>query len=276
MRTLLIACFAVVIQLQHAVPKKTYQVKANQDGTSNGVKPSVPESKGAVAGPSPHKEQNGAKDEANKANWVESIRAPVLNNWAVLAVTMWGIIILIKQTRATRKAAEAAEKSAEFIVNAEKAWILVTCTPFLPVGTEPGDLEPGGKPRAIRIPLKVMNYGKSPGWITSMAYEMTVVSAESDLPQEPKYAERQLAGDERILAPDSVIRIEDLIALRDEFVSVNAKEKGMYVYGRIIYRDIFRQERETRFCYLYRPPSSVSAVPNGFFVGGPKGYNIQT
>jgi hypothetical protein len=51
----------------------------------------------------------------------------------------------------------------------------------------------------------------------------------------------------------------------------------LYVYRAINYRDIFGKEHETKYCFMFRPYSTVAnPAPRGFYVDGPNGYNTAT
>src|SRR5579864_4205914 len=92
----------------HAIPEQADQATHDQDSTNKTINtPGAPDSEPTK--PLSTKKQSGADDEANQAGWCEHLLAPIFNNWATLAVTIWGIYILIDQTKATRKAAEAAQ-----------------------------------------------------------------------------------------------------------------------------------------------------------------------
>jgi len=116
----------LVAGIFHAVPKEAYQAKTKEDSTNNPINSPVPENKRAIPRPSPQKEQESTNNETNQPSWCERILTPVFANWPTLAVTIWGILVLIQQTRATRKAAEAARDSVRLQQAAMQQWITVT------------------------------------------------------------------------------------------------------------------------------------------------------
>ena len=108
----------------HAVPEQAYQAKDNQGDTKQSVNTPAAGNKGPpVPRPSSQKEQKGPDDETNHSDWCKYLLAPVFDNWANLAITAWGILILINQTKATRKAAEAARDSVLLQQTGMQQWI---------------------------------------------------------------------------------------------------------------------------------------------------------
>ena len=56
----------------------------------------------------------------------------------------------------------------------------------------------------------------------------------------------------------------------DEFQLVMSKQRQLYVYGFVTYKDTFGLPRGSRFCFCY------SGNPPKFVYGGPPAYNKYT
>jgi hypothetical protein len=133
MRTWLVIglLFGSLFQL---VPKQADKLQTNQhDGkhlSSPPPKPTGGTENLSVSGPSPVKKEDAANGKAHQPTWRERFFPPLLSNWPLVAVAIWGILVAIRtlnaikeQTKATRIAAEASEKSVNLQATALRQWV---------------------------------------------------------------------------------------------------------------------------------------------------------
>jgi hypothetical protein len=168
-------------------------------------------------------------------------------------------VIYYFQLRAMREsvlqasvAAGAAEKSADALKLAERAWIMadIKFEEGMRI-TEGTTSTKGGALRQhtmVNARLICTNNGKTPAWITRVHIKLRI---DSKVPSEPQW----LQGD-----ADYVNSIPEPIAVNDnhEFNPQYLTCEGfttdtefLIVYGTVKYRDVFSPERETRFGYTY-------------------------
>lgn len=121
-------------------------------------------------------------------NWAENILAPLINNWPLVGVAVWGIIVAIKtlrvlreQTEATRKAAEATQASVNTLVDSERAWLVV-------IAESPCNLSRTKNTwiyQGFGFEWRVKNCGRTPAHIKRIGARFHSVRNFEELPREP-------------------------------------------------------------------------------------------
>jgi hypothetical protein len=282
--------------------KKNTEGNKSQDTKKNNPSPVI----GAASVPS-QPQPNSKKDEINtppddRVHKVDVVALPV--DWyyriyvglTAVAVFVGGITarFLWRQMRANEIAANAAMVSAQSVMNAERAWILITRVDN-PTGLYFADnlsYIPG-----INYHFRVV--GHTPARITGQGFRFHPVPRRSgggptdpDLPEVPDYRGRGQSTDipegGRIIAPetDFVIAdwLENLHLSAEEFEELRQGTTIMCAYGFIAYQDGFERRAETRFCYVYdfawggvmTSPEGTVLNPQGFRLGGRPQYNRAT
>jgi hypothetical protein len=169
-----------------------------------------------------------------------------------------------EQTKNAKISAIAALKSSEAVMNAERAWVMVSLewqnTRGL-INTSSGSR---GENTNFAVRLVCTNQGKTPAWITEK--RIRAVSVDP-LPPEPDIDGTQLIQKlETLSAGQESIREEDVTA-----EGLMAAGKTTAIYGIVRYRDIFRNDHYTTFGYCVFQGN----VPLGRIVALPK-YNENT
>jgi hypothetical protein len=176
-----------------------------------------------------------------------------------------------RQTTLLRKSADAASLNAEILVNSERAWVQVEV-----IGDADWVKEPGGSTKIWFRPL-LKNFGRTPATIESMVVRPHLLPRDESfpdpplLPPEPDYVSPQSAFTDKHAFLPPVMGINPLaIAINDgDFEAMKKREMFLYVYGKIIYRDISGEGRESRFCNLYWiPPDESHPAQEGFMTTG--------
>jgi len=139
--------------------------------------------------------------------------------WWLCILGVPTLIYLIIQTDATRKAANAALLNAQAVVNAERAWILVTKT------------REGAKFR-----WKIKNFGRTPGRVVAIRHSISVSgrlvqTAElSCLPailapgEDWKFAEFDVSNWPGVVARTEILHFQCLIQYRDVLMGTEIQE----------------------------------------------------
>jgi hypothetical protein len=164
------------------------------------------------------------------------------------------------------KQAEAAERSAQAIMNAERARIVCKFKRIVS-GRE-------------LFGLSISNCGRTPALLIDVKFQtrMPMTLNTVQLPESPYYGPetefehaRVLCAGEAWDAHDWTTRVSPSELTEEAFREIKSSERRYYIYGRVEYRDVFRDQRyETRFCYMYSP------MLDDFIVFGPRDYTMYT
>jgi hypothetical protein len=168
--------------------------------------------------------------------------------------------ILVEYNKATRDAADAAKQNAEFaqrsveaMISKERARIRIEMDDLKLAS--PGDALPFDK-----ITFNVFCEGTTPAYIVDADATPKVTDSEKPVDSKPHLPLGPLAS---VLHPSPTpIEIDchiydDLDDTKREAIK---EGKGAFVhfYGKVIYKDVFDNIRETRFRYLWK----VTNIPN--------------
>lgn len=250
--------------------------------------PSVPSSTSAsvsaqISQPTPDSRQHSTESKAGNLLSTRLFDALVAN-WPMIvvgAVGIWaalrtlGVIhrqtdIMQTQTKATEIAANAAQSSAQAVINSERPWIDVRVQPH---------------PTIVgNYIFRAANTGRTPAVFRSGQAAYIFRSSPSSLPVPPLYDDYPFPipnnsflvhGEEFEIYPHPGVSPESIIESRLKQGTLKADDVLIF-YGRIIYDDVFEIDKpgyiphETRWCY--------ACLENGrrFVRVGPDGYNIYT
>jgi hypothetical protein len=180
---------------------------------------------------------------------------PFWSNWVLVLVTGVAVWLakgtlddLKEQTSATKVSADAAKLSAQAVINAERAWIMVDVDWNNP-GNWGGHILYGSDSISLALKICCRNDGRSLAWITEKyicAEMVEALTAKPDFTNPENVVQRQVQplaaskGDEGRIVKVSCPSQPSL-----------RKQRLFVVYGRVKYRTIFdTQEGETTFGYL--------------------------
>jgi hypothetical protein len=130
----------------------------------------------------------------------------------------------------------------------------------------------------VRFSGDAKNLGETPAIILSARHDAKVLVEGEKLPILPPYLDKETADStNEAIAPEGGMPVQwDITegALDD----INTGKATFYVFGRILYKDIFNERRETRYCFRYYPPKQGhdGTIHIGFFVEGPSEYQRMT
>ncbi|MHB8411146.1 MAG: hypothetical protein ACYDDI_04275 [Candidatus Acidiferrales bacterium] len=169
--------------------------------------------------------------------------------------------IMDRQTKTT-------EDSVKAFIESERAWLM---------GDKVGVISAADpdQPRAVYwISVPMMNFGKTVAHIYETSAKAGIYS---HLPPIPDYP--QLPPCDFVVVPGG---FRDLwVGIQPQDMDYIRKRSGanlLYVYGFVKYRDIGKNERESRFCYFYQIPTTYHPDPEGFYPCGnaPSAYTKCT
>jgi len=210
------------------------------------------------------------------ALWLEGI--------ALLAIFIWDRIdasaqhkqtltqmkIMESQARGTEIAANAATKSADALINSERAWVVAGLRPY---ATQFGDrrwYRKDGAPltteevtagKHLRYWLTITNMGRGPAQILGVALNYTCLGkGVTDLPESGvgesalksyRPFEHLLGGDGQAVEIGEAIDVGWYIG--DDFDAIKKLEKTAVIHGWIKYRHMFSTTDDcySDFCYVY-------------------------
>lgn len=182
-------------------------------------------------------------------------------------------VFTVRLARATKIAADAAKLSADAALAAESARILI-----LPISHNywtaagqyaalfPNSPQMGRLSTKITVDLTFRNYGRTPGSLIAMGAALASEARPPPIVSPPKQR-RFNAGLPELPLPvksvltqgedTEVIRIDlpDLLEMSDA-VAISNGQKSIWLYGYLIYSDVFERECEERFAFRLRPDKS--------------------
>ncbi len=163
-----------------------------------------------------------------------------------------------KQTRNTAIAAEAAEKNAEAVVNAERAWIMTTIDHADLVHIQDTEnLQTGEFTSVVYLTLNYKNVGRIPCWVTDKAVWFLILDS---IPNDPVFdvpAQRFIETEPMVPGEPHHINLSQLTCKGVHVMVLSGGGGGEggnvpVVYGYVRYRDPFGSNRETRFGYMVK------------------------
>jgi hypothetical protein len=208
------------------------------------------------------------------------------------------------QAQATKDAAEAAQKSAQALMDGERAWLLVEDVeiPSDPIAVaiqEAGDgpVHVNGSFFGLPIPgaiFNIRNYGKTPGRILTTEARLEIGPSRTSPPNpEEVYGGIPFKAVTALLTGAEIETIEEHVvpqggeraeiaryhslnsSLSDEKLTrIKNDADFLWAYGVIRYRDVYDRDHETRFCYRYIVPPEEPICH--LCLRGPEQYNKAT
>ena len=185
---------------------------------------------------------------------------------------------------AAKAAAEAAKRSADIATNSERAWIITSQVKF---SSNWPDLANQGAPEKSKILIEIHNSGRSPAEIESTHVVAIVFPTGWQFPDTPVYGDTEeifqiTAMPGEIISADEkrsmLCRIQHVELLTNEQVAeIMRREKTLYCYGRVRYKDISGSQRETHFgYYFYVRENTSDDRPQAMYRLGNRAYNFTT
>jgi hypothetical protein len=166
----------------------------------------------------------------------------------------------------------AISRQVRHIATSERAWLVANI-----VKVEILNIP---SPSPVGAIVRVVNKGKTPGFISEAGGAIEALMTGKSLPDTPiEYLDRNIGrwkGRGMPLVPEDS---------RGRWVSgeinganvVWAGASVLWIHGYIKYRDAFGNKiRETRFCFRWIPPSNAAGLGEQFLLDGPSGYNEAT
>ena len=186
----------------------------------------------------------------------------VLNN--IQRQTEFGV----SAAQAALQCANAALESSQAIVDSGRPWIVVTVEPLLTI-------EHGFKVMAT-------NRGRTPARILAKADCVKIAQDETKLPETPDYDSGKsatpfepiilLPGESAGIRPFRRSDVRSHCASEDQLKRLEKWEEKLFVYGRVIYRDLIspldQPNHETDWCCWY-----VCGEKDALVLAGPPEYN---
>ena len=174
----------------------------------------------------------------------------------------------VSAAQAALQCANAALESSQAIVDSGRPWIVITVEPLLTV-------EHGFKVMAT-------NRGRTPARIMAKNDCVKIVQDETKLPSTPDYGGGKsatpfepiilLPGESAGIRPFRRTDVRSYCASDDQFRKVEKWEEKLYVYGRVVYRDLIspmdQPNHETDWCCWY-----VYGDKDALVIAGPPEYN---
>ena len=214
--------------------------------------------------------------------WYEWLIPAVLSflaNLALVGVAIWGVNVAAnsleevrRQAKATEDAATAAKDSAQAVINAERAWVMVDmrfCLGSHLTKITSGD---GSIHTAAKVEISLQNCGPTPAWIfeqwvcLEVANFVVMSATEYPTPQFPQFGKEGKKSSVNYSILPMVKGQEPekwTTSIDDDGWATDDNGRYVHIYGVVRYRDAFSSLRETYFGYgvwngqLERMPSEA-------------------
>jgi len=166
--------------------------------------------------------------------------------------------ILNDSVAAANKSANAALLNAQALIDSERAWIMVDVETRPPGVTQSTNAQPNQRFTMIDVKVICSNEGNTVAWITEKRSFFGIIT--NGLPHEFTHLRCTVFQREpEALAPGGTTEIN--------VHSLAAGYRGdggnlIVFYGFVKYRDIFNQDRETRFGYLVNIDNRLERIPD--------------
>jgi len=142
---------------------------------------------------------------------------------------------------------KAANRTAKYVMNADRAWLMVDVDSVPGMGAAYGSEMVNGVHVAntsVRIRIQCRNDGKTPAWITEIRARLNVISGYVKSPD--LESTEVLEPNPEPVAPQARSAVHD-----HTLTCTKIAEPGqiLVLYGVVFYRDMFEAERYTTFGY---------------------------
>ena len=289
---------AVVVAIILPVHWQKETAKPNKQGNENTSKDKPKEISPATSIP------NQVPNQVNQTTTNTEINEPVdeskgylkrllgpenLPNIGLLYAGVMGIIIgiltlfvLVAQTNATKRAADAAYLNAEAVIKAQRPWL------FIPMGNEFLDignpiLPDVGDNRVASVTFDLKNFGKTPARVVEQKVYLYIGNSPSSIPYDKAFISTGSNPDNYTFAPDTVIHVQAPLypnphITQQDRQAILAGARFLWLCGYCKYRNAseVRDEPpfETRFCFLW---VNITNRPEPFWITrGPYEYSNAT
>jgi hypothetical protein len=187
-----------------------------------------------------------------------------------------GLVGTKKAAEAAREGAEAANKTAGVMMEAERAWVAI----FIPPEKDGSTYRPGPAETLTILYVKpaLKNFGKTIAVAKTMKARLQLVPVKEALPPIPIYdsAETQTLTGDITLFPEVPFQPFSLGISNGDMRRVFNREVNLWVYGYVDFIDAFGRPWETKFCMVFHIPGGFNPNPQGFYISGPEEYNRST
>ena len=195
------------------------------------------------------KHEQPEKERAGKQphDWVDWLNA--FSTFVIAAFTVGMVVVIRIQIR-------------EYRIR-ERAWVTFLI-PEKPIVQK----KRNGQPDGYSVIGFVKNVGNTPAIVTRKFHFTSVIDKGKSLDLIPPYLQIEESQTEYQMIPEAV---EPAIGSLNEFEMLNIRKLEIYVLGQIVYKDVFGEPHETRYCFRYYPEPTVGRQP-GFYPEGPSPY----
>jgi len=216
-------------------------------------------------------QEKEAKDDNKYALW------GFVLNFALVLVTGVIAIYAVVQANAGQASAKAAIKSYETVRDLERPWILARMEPPDPDMTIPDSEWVKDTSKKKELVYVIRNYGRSPAWVKKHWSGIKVLTNSSDLPDKPEYDPKQWTIDinlSEFYEPGK--RRRNILSIPYGLVwELIERNRFLYIYGWIEYRDVWGDQHETHFSFFYHVPQTGDWNPQQFY-SEPATWNYES
>jgi hypothetical protein len=202
----------------------------------------------------------GPKAEECKSFWERTTSDPVA--FYTLGVFIFTGVLGISTIflwQVTRTAADAGKVSADALMNAERAHVMLESVQV--VGIDEIAISASPQEGKIYIVYRMRNYGRTPAWTKNVTFQTQLNDTDkSGLARPPIYDNPTETLANYAIPPEGYydtfdkFEIQNFLLSRDDARAIMASKKFLFIFGFVEYVDVFEPEKRhiSRFAYCYR------------------------
>jgi hypothetical protein len=245
MKSVLVVLVILASVIVEPAQKQQAQTKArkNQETTQRNPVPSTPAAQQETI-------NNYYQPQPKTWYWHDAIAPPTWSNWGLVLVGIGATVAALLTLRGINLQAKA-------MINSERAWLVVEIGQLPEIVPQPNSVQ------ILWLAPHIRNYGKSTARIERVSIRLHQIPSANSLPPEPEYS---VAANVNFVLPPTVwARPWQLSIPTSDFYAIQQGTSTVYFYGFVDYRDLAKDQRQTRFCFRYDFQSGFSPEPSGFY-----------
>jgi hypothetical protein len=149
----------------------------------------------------------------------------------------------------------------------ERAWLVSNI----------GSIEETKVKGTFQVICKIKNNGRTPAWVTAAGSVGLIRNSEKELPKTPPYTHMGPFSRAGSVLPPTGWLPQGFPLTNEQLREVVKGKQTIFLTGFVTYRDIYKIEHRTTYCYQLKPAQDLT-IPNplDFFIAGPPDYNDAT
>ncbi len=149
----------------------------------------------------------------------------------------------------------------------ERAWLVPNI----------GSIEETKIKGTFQVICQITNNGRTPAWVTAAGSVGLIRNSEKELPTTPPYTPMGPFSNTGSVLPPTAWLPQGFPLTNEQLKMLVKGEKALYITGFVEYKDIYKIEHRTSYCFQLKKAQDLTLpVPLDFCIAGPPEYNSAT